>query len=290
MLKIMHWLTLVVETFLLFAGILLAIAGHSTDVHRQTTSHQDLTGIYYVDSSQFPGALYRYNPTTDTESIVFTRQNGRFSSFTLTKFPDELFYAYGNDYRIFHTVRSRDGEWAPEEVIYTHTTYVRDIAFGPGPALYFSEASGCSDDGKVYRIDDATATLYYTVRLSDIGCWAGDFAFDEDGTLYLTTGNRVPASLYKIVAGRPERVYRARHSIVGLDVRNGIAYYTDFRQRIYYLDMSTNQEFLLYTKPSAFHLSEVEVLSITPSTLPTPTPTPSVVPTIRFWLPVVSSR
>ena len=46
--------------------------------------------------------------------------------------------------------------WAPEEVIYTHTTNVKDIAFAfdkdGNLRLYFSEAS------KIYKIEDGKAS------------------------------------------------------------------------------------------------------------------------------------
>ena len=264
--------------FVLLIGVLLGLAARPAAARPSTQPAADLSGIYYVDGFQSPGVLYRYDPTTGTESAVFVRQNGRFSSFTLAKFPDELYYSYRNDRKIFRAVQVKKGEWSPEEVIYVHTTYVKDVAFGPGPALYFSEATGCGGAGKIYRLDGTTATLYYTVRLSEVGCWAGDFAFDEGGVLYLANGNRVPASLYKVVGGHAQRLYTAPHSIMGLSVHNGIAYYTDFGQRIYYLDINAGQEYLLHTKPSASHLSEADVVGFTPSP-PTSTPTPTATAT-----------
>jgi len=69
-------------------------------------------------------------------------------------------------------------------VVFTHTTYVRDVAFDPSGNLYFSESSGAGGEGKIYRLDltTGTATLFYTVRLASVGgFWSGDFAYSPDG-------------------------------------------------------------------------------------------------------------
>jgi hypothetical protein len=138
------------------------------------------------------------------------------------------YYLSGNQFVIVRA--DKDGE----EVFFTHSTYVRDLALDDRGNLYFSEASGAGRDGKVYRVvpdagaAPATAVLVCTVRLQDVGFWAGDFAFGRtaDGgldtdTLYLSSGNQIPASLYRMTQkdgawSKPERLFGAQTTISGL--------------------------------------------------------------------------
>ena len=81
--------------------------------------------------------------------------------------------------------------------------------------VYFSQACGSCGDGYIYYIDDIGETqLYYTVRLDEMpnpGCglggyWSGNFFFDEDDNLYLSSGNHVPSSLFRVAGAGPDTV------------------------------------------------------------------------------------
>jgi glucose/arabinose dehydrogenase len=140
--------------------------------------------------------------------------------------PEKLYYVNANEDKIYRSSETGTG-WTREEVVYDHDTYVRDLAFDLDQdgdlVLYFSEATGAGADGKIYRIEDDAPVLYRTIALSDVGgSWAGDFAFGEDGTLYLSSGNRVPASIYKVdEGGGPGDIRRQQraHKRAGLQRR-----------------------------------------------------------------------
>ena len=83
----------------------------------------------------------------------------------------DLYFVNANENKIF--VKDLSISASPEGVLYTHTTYVRDIAFNNEGALFFSEATGAAHNGKIWRLeDDGTISLYYTVSLPTVdGFW-----------------------------------------------------------------------------------------------------------------------
>jgi hypothetical protein len=180
-------------------------------------------------------------------------------------------------------VESRSGEWGREEIVYEHDTFVRDIAFvaeANDVALFFSEASGAGANGKIYKLVQGDPVLYYEVVLEEVGgFWAGDFAFDDQQTLYLSSGNRVPASIYKVTAdGRVTEIFRdAEGPIAGLTYVPGALYYANWRTQIYHLDLSTGERTVVYGNAQQTQLSDVGVIGQEPAT---PTATPTVTDTL----------
>ena len=80
------------------------------------------------------------------------------------------------------------------------------------------------------------ASLFYTVSLAAVGgFWGGDFAFAPDGTLYLSSGNIVGASVYRVVGGVPTVFFTdPTGNIAGFDFDAlGSIYYADWFNRIY---------------------------------------------------------
>ncbi len=156
--------------------------------------------------------------------------------------------------------------WSTEEVVYEHTTYVRDIAFGPEPVtgtpsstprlgFFFSEATGAGG-GKIYYLppNNRPAELYFRVTIP----WAGDFAFDEEGNLYLSSGNRVPAKIYKVAGGTLRTIYGHNEPIKGFVVRGGRIYFSNWQGAIYVLDLSTGKAEKVFENPHSFKwLSDV---------------------------------
>jgi WD40 repeat protein len=142
-----------------------------------------------------------------------------------------IFFCNANEPRIYKI------ENGHEQLVYTHVTYVRCVAFDSRGTLYFSEATGAGGDGTIYRFNSSTAVPFYSVRLADIdGYWAGDFAFDRQGTLWLSSGNRRPANLYKVVNGSVTRVFTSADSIDGISFTNdGFLLYTGGGHAIYRL-------------------------------------------------------
>ncbi len=273
---VMLWLTLLLVLF----SILLF---PSSWAGSETVSNEAPVGLYYADGYKSPGTIHRLDPATSLETTFYQRPRSRLTNFTLDRFPSELYFGYTNT-RYIYKVTKTDTGWGNEEIVYTHTTYVRDLAFGPDRALYFSEAYGAGRDGIIYRLEGNTATPYFTVRLAELGTgWRGDFTFDENGILYLTPGNFRPGRIFRVENGQVHKIFESPdHMIAGIFVRNGKAYYTDWGQHIYVLDLATGQEQVLHTKHNAHWLSDVYVVGDI-SVMPSPTPTP----VSSFWLPIV---
>jgi parallel beta-helix repeat protein len=220
--------------------------------------------IYFADAKEPPGSVYHYDTTTGIEGTIYTRPSRRLYTFTFhPRIPEKLYYVNANEDNIYRTHQTGLG-WAPEEVVYTHDTYVRDLAFAFDKAgnlgLYFSESRGAGGNGKIYKIEDSTASLFYEVKLADVGgFWAGNFAFDDKGNLYLSSGNRIPASIYKVEDGKVKEIFKdERESIKGFTYKDGSLYYANWRTKIYQLDLSTGRRTNIYTNLAHSWLSDVD--------------------------------
>jgi hypothetical protein len=220
--------------------------------------------IYFADAKELPGSVYHYDTSTEIEETVYTRpsRNNLYSFTFHPEVPEKLYYANANEYKIYRTTQLWSG-WTPEEVVYTHNTYVRDIAFAFDKngelGLYFSESSGARANGKVYKVEGNKATLFYEVKLADVGgFWAGDFAFDDKNNLYLSSGNRVPASIYKVDGKNVNEIYKdEKGSVSGLTYKDGSLYYANWGSNIYQLDLSTGKRNAIYSNPEHTWLSDV---------------------------------
>jgi hypothetical protein len=189
--------------------------------------------------------------------------------------------AYARDGGSYYLCRNRfvivregnDGE----EAFFTHHTYVRDLTLDDQGDVYFSEASGAGGDGKVYRVVPAadavpaTAVQVCTVRRQDVGYWAGDFAFGrtaagglDTDTLYLSSGNQIPASIYRMtredgVWGMPERLFGAEMSIGGLVLTGPReAYFVSGNQVFRLADFQKAQ--VVWTLPNVSRLSDLTIM------------------------------
>ena len=148
--------------------------------------------FYFTDWAEPQGSVYEIR---DGEPrAIFTSARGHVYHAAFA--PDgTLYVSNSND-----TTVSRVTSGGMSVVVYRHGTYVRDLAFDPSGRLYFSEASGARADGTIYQLDLATsrATPFFRVQRSAVGgFWAGDFAFDASGKLYVSTGNRIGGHIYR---------------------------------------------------------------------------------------------
>jgi hypothetical protein len=185
--------------------------------------------LLYTDWTVEPGSVYYSSPAG--EQTLYRAPAGRI--YYAAVGPDgSLYYSDANQNRIIRAIGNQ------VTVVYTHSTYLRDIAFDPQGQIYFSEATGAFRDGRIYRLNNGVAEPFFTVSLASVdGFWAGNFAFAPDGTLYLSTGNRVGSHIYRVTAGVPSPIYNApTESIAGLDFDSaGNIYYADWFHRIYSL-------------------------------------------------------
>jgi len=229
----------------------------------------ELVDIYFADARESPGSVYHYtgrSPSTlSSEEILYTRPSRNLYSFTFHPgVAEKLYYVNANENKIYITQETGSG-WTFEDAIYSHNTYVRDIAFAFDEdgdlGLYFSEASGSRADGNIYKVEGDKAHPYYEVKLSLVdGYWSGDFAFDNEGNLYLSSGNTVPARIYRVEdgTGSVEEIFRDdEEPIKGLVYRDGRLYYANWRTKIYRLDLNTNTRAVVYSNPDREWTSDV---------------------------------
>ena len=210
--------------------------------------------VYFADADEDPGSVYRVE--NGTESTYYTRTCERLYNFAFSS-EGTLYYSNANDYNLYKL------EGGLETLVYTHTTYLRDVAFDNEGSIYFSECYGGGGNGYIYRLEDWVPTLYYTVRLSDVGSWAGDFTFGHDGNLYLSNGNMTGANIYKVVDEVPQIVFSApsNEPIKGISFKSaGNLFYASWLGgHIYQVDLSTGERQLFYSNPDHSWLSDVFV-------------------------------
>lgn len=227
---------------------------------------QGPTTIYFADAMENPGKVYS-SDGSGMESVYFSRPSGNLYTFAFHPYvPEKLYYVNANDNKIYLALTYPVGTWTTtDQVVYTHSTYIRDLEYFPGSGpsgllIYFSESSGAAGDGKIYNLrSSGSATLYYTVRLSDVdGFWAGDFIHDSDGNLYLSSGNRIPASIYRVSAGTVSRIYTSNTApITGMAYLDGSIYYANWGNEIHRLDLSTMADTVFRSQPGHTWISDV---------------------------------
>jgi len=98
------------------------------------------------------------------------------------------------------------------------------------------------------------------VKLADVGgSWAGNFAFDDKGNLYLSSGNQIPASIYKVEGGKVREIFKdVEECISGLVYADGALYYANWGTKIYQLDLSTKERTVVYSNTKRTWLSDVD--------------------------------
>lgn len=217
--------------------------------------------IYFTDSFQTTGSVYELIGAASTPIFTFsgTLSGNRLYHSAFDRRTGKLYVSNSNQFKLFAV---NSGTGAASDV-FTHTTFLRDVAFDPAGNLYFSEATGAGADGKIYRLDLTlgTATVFYNVLRSSVGgFWAGDFTFAPDGHLYISTGNVVGGRVYRIddpaAASPPVSVYSiAAESVTGIAFdRYGQFYYSNWDStagHIYQLDLSTGTRTLIFSAPGA---------------------------------------
>lgn len=210
---------------------------------------------FFTDAWENPGKVYRVH--SGTESVYYTRSNKRIYSIAFSA-GRRLYFVNANENGIYLVLKIL---WFTFTIkIYTHSTYVRDIAFDGDGNLYFSEATGAGGNGRIYRLAGGSATLFQEVVLSEVGgFWAGNFCFDTRGTLYISNGNRVPASIYRLRDGVWEEVFTdAGAPIKGLAfLACDLLCYANWRSEIYTLDLVSGVRELVYSDPVHFWVSDI---------------------------------
>ncbi len=142
---------------------------------------------------------------------------------------------------------------------------VRRLDSGDLRIYYSADARGAAGEPKIYYLDDAgNPVLYYSVDLATLpacngsGYWSGHFTFDDSNNLYLSSGNHLPASIFRIsgagpdaVTGEVEQIYLRGCEILGLDFAGPRYIYFVSNGIICQLDLETNEEQEIYVSPSS---------------------------------------
>jgi len=185
-----------------------------------------------------PGVVFRI--ASGAEHVIYARKRPEnLTSFDFgpwlrpTPKPRQVLYFCNavNDKKIWYAFGP-----GHEAVLGSHSTYVREVDWGPGKALYFSEASGSAKDGRIYKLAPGSPpTVFYTVKLPLVGgFWAGHFAFDPGGRLHISNGNTSGAQIWACPpAAKPKSVFKTRGSILGFHFTDRKTFlYTDGSPRL----------------------------------------------------------
>jgi hypothetical protein len=214
--------------------------------------------FFITNANESPGKLYKVQD--GAESVFYTRSKGRIYSLVFSN-TGRLHYVNANEKAIFRVIKILWFTFTTR--IYNHTTYVRDIAFDSNGTLYFSEATGARANGKIFRIESGRPTLFQEVELSDVGgFWAGAFTFDTQGNLYISNGNRIPASVYRFRDGSWEEVFTDdSEPITGLtSLACDLLCYANWRSEIYIIDTNSGLRELVYSNPIHLWISDIALL------------------------------
>ena len=168
----------------------------------------------------------------------------------------EMYFCDATEPRIFKVEAGR------EEVIYKHSGLVKHLAFDPAGRLHFSSVTGSRGDGVIYRLDGTQATALYSIKLTDVGgSWSGTFTFDRQGRLWLSTGARMPASLYRVENDQYVKVFTTQVSgIMGfVFLADGSIAYADNARSVMRLTLPNLRLTRLFESPYDGWLTDVKL-------------------------------
>ena len=219
----------------------------------------ELPPLLFVDAFDVTGTIYRR--VGGRNSIAFTWDGGKIYSLAVSEAGGRIVFSNANDNKIYEIRDNR------ARAIYTHHTYTRDVAFDSVGRIYFSEASGAGADGSIWRLGASGAVKWRDVPLGQVdGFWAGDFAFSPDDTIWVSSGNRVPSTLYRMEGTRAEPRYSVSWPIKGfVFVDQNTIVLADWRKELRSLYLPTLTLGEGFRFGTAEHLSDVARMYQPPS-------------------------
>lgn len=150
---------------------------------------------------------------------------------------------------------------AGESVVYQHSTYVRMVRVDSKGNIYFNEATGAGGNGKIYKLVNGAAQLFYEVQLSTVGGFWGDFGFDSQDRLWLSSSNNIPSRLYLVTGAGPQLVYVSNDSSF-MGFRFAGATHVLFAGQDHFLrslDLCTGEASVVYTVPGSLQTQDANV-------------------------------
>ena len=159
--------------------------------------------------------------------------------------------------------------------IYTHHTWIRKVRIrykAPRHRLFFS-AHHSDTSVQIFYLDERdNCVLYHTIEGEKLlfpdpchsgqeihwSTWGGDFAFDDSGNMYISTGQFNPSGIYKISGAGPEEVTGNIQRLAHFsDVTTSLVYagsnqllYVQGEQKIFKFDLNTLESTLVYDAAS----------------------------------------
>jgi hypothetical protein len=207
--------------------------------------------IYFTQPLEGGGRIYQL----ENDEVTVFYESPSLRVYCLTYASDGTVYFVDANKNNIYTLSNSE-----EILLYSHNTYVRCVRFDAQGRLYFSEATGAGGDGIIYRLDGSNAIPFFTVQLSAVdGSWAGNFAFDAENNLWLSSGNHIPAHIYKVVNGEPIKMYTDQQGPINgffFDSGDNI-YYAG--ERIYYLKLPDFQRNDIYNPNTATAVWDVSL-------------------------------
>lgn len=146
------------------------------------------------------------------EHTVFTRPANHLTSFDFGRVPRGLLSKPGIMSLVLCNGISQKQIWRAvspltEALLTGALHYIREVAFGPDEALYYSHSSGAAANGRIMRLAGGPPLGYTTIEIAKIGgFWAGNFAFDPAGHLYVSNGNVADAKIWRYPLGGADPV------------------------------------------------------------------------------------
>ncbi len=163
------------------------------------------------DTPSATGRIYRVSDGRVEERFGRSPEGNRGIHAAATTAGGEIYFCDGTEARI---LRLRNGR---SDTVYRHDGFVRHLAFDNRGRLHFSSTPGPRGDGAVYRLEGDKPVLVAQVKPDAVGgSWSGTFAFDGQGTLWLSSGDATPSGLYRWDQGQPKREFQTlEHAIMG---------------------------------------------------------------------------
>jgi hypothetical protein len=153
------------------------------------------------------------------------------------------------------------------QMVYEHTTTIRDIAFDSDGNHFFSAVDAAGRQGFVYYLSymgayEDAGPPWHTIDFGAIGgSWSGHFAFDPSNRFYVSTGSRSPGAIYARTASGFERRYRSDKPIAGIAFQSSRRLlFANDRQTLYALEDFSDRE-TIYSGPRTSRLQDVAVVT-----------------------------
>jgi hypothetical protein len=207
-----------------------------------------LEPLYFTRASSRTesGSVFRLDGAQVT--LAHTRTTtGNGGLYSVAESPSgDMFFCDATESRILRI----DG--AQETIEYQHNRPIKHLAFNAAGQLFFSSVMGSQDPGTIYELKAGKPVLFYTLPANAMGgTWSGTFAFDRQGMLWLSSGNRRPGTLYRARFNQLEKVFTSDDSaIMGFTFLNdGSIVFADNSHSVMHLTLPALSQSRLFESP-----------------------------------------